>query len=591
MAFLIADGVIPSNEGRGYVLRRIMRRAMRYGKQLGQEQPFLHAATGLVVDKMSDHYPALEKERRQIELLVEAEEQQFDTTLNKGMPIFVKYLEQFAQEQVTTVPAQVVHFMYGTHGFPVDLMGDIARDHGLELDHEGFRELMEQEAETSQAGGDFNVQKVNPVLEEDSKTFSTAETCHEGLEGRGTVRRLLRDGEGVAALLNGERGEIVLDSTSFYAESGGQIGDRGTIQTATGIFAVEETSKILDRLVVHTGVVREGRLEQGQAAQTNVDRAARIDTMKNHTATHLLHAALREVLGLHVRQAGSLVDPERLRFDFSHFSPVTAAQIEQIEDLVNRQILANVAVQTQVLALEEARNRGAIAFFGEKYGERVRVVSAGDFSMEFCGGTHVNATGEIGCFKIISEKGLAAGVRRLVALTGPKAIARFQESEALLKEAQDRFFMTREGFIEQLQKAQDERKQLERRVEELKMKLAQGGGSAERTESVGEFNVLLKAVCDVQGGQLRQLADELLTKLKDGVVLLGSELEGKAQLLVKTNRKEVHAGKLVGDMAELVGGRGGGRPDMAMAGGKEPAKLQDALEKGLALLEEQCGAG
>ena len=584
MAFLIADGVVPSSEGRGYVLRRIMRRAMRFGKQLGQTEPFLHHQVFLVIEKMGQAYEALVKERAQIELLVKVEEQQFDKTLTKGMPILLKYLDNLKQQGLRKVPGSVSHFLYDTHGFPVDLMEDIARDSGMSLDHEELRVLMEASAKTSQAVGDFTGKELNPILASDAERFATEETCHQGLDGSGVIRRILIEDQSADELAQGTRGVVVLDSTSFYAESGGQIGDKGEIRTESGVFHVTETSKAGEHLVLHHGSVAEGRLSMDQVAETKVYAHTRRDTMKNHTATHLLHAALRKVLGLHVRQAGSLVDAEKLRFDFSHFAPLTPNEIKQIENLVNHQILINTPVTTAVMPLEQARESGAIAFFGEKYGEEVRVVGVDGFSKEFCGGTHVGATGEIGPFKIISERGLAAGIRRLVALTGPKALARFQESENLLREAQERFHITRESMIEQMLQAQEERKQLERKVEELKLRLAKGGGSQERVEEVQGYQVLLKLVQDVDGGQLRQLADEMLGKIKQGVVLLGSNLGEKAQLVVKTNQESVHAGKLVGEMAQVVGGRGGGRGDMAMAGGKEADKLQDALEKGLSLL-------
>ncbi len=595
MAFLIADGVRPSNEGRGYELRRIMRRAMRFGKQLGQSGPFLHRVVGVVIDKMGAQYPELNQERQQIELLIEVEEQQFDTTLTKGMPIFLKYLEQLSGQGLAKVPGQVIHFMYGTHGFPVDLMADIARDAGLTLDQQEFQQLMDEETRAAQAGAEFSAKRVHPLLVEDAGEWETEQTCHRGLEGQGVIRRILAapveggEAENRTEISVGDRAELLLDRTSFYAESGGQVGDHGWIRTKTGAFEVEETTRVLDKLVLHQGVMREGRLSQNQNARTEVDAASRRDTMKNHTATHLLHQALRDVLGLHVRQAGSLVDPEKLRFDFSHFSPLTAEHIADIEALVNRVILDNIPVDTEVMDQESARKSGAIAFFGEKYGARVRVVGVGDFSKEFCGGTHVRATGEIGCFKIVSERGLAAGVRRLVALTGPKALARFQESEMLLKQLQDRFSLHREGLAEQVQRLIDERKALEAKVEALKMSLAKGGGASERNETLSGLHVVLKQVSDIEGGQLRQLADELLGKAKGGVVLLGSDLGEKVQLIVKTGSKAVHAGELVREMAAVVGGKGGGRPDMAMAGGKDASQLAAALETGFEALKTKLG--
>ncbi len=585
MAFLIADGVAPSNEGRGYVLRRIMRRAMRYGKQAGQTEPFLHKVVGFVVDKMGGWYPELVKERAQIELLVKVEERQFDATLSKGMPILIKYLEQFAAEKREKVPGQVALFMYGTHGFPIDLMEDVARDYGLGLDHAEYQRLMDEEARASQTGGDFSAKKVHPQLEADAMRMATVETCHQGLKGEGSVLRILC-GDTVESLVSeGLEAELILDVTPFYAESGGQVGDQGLIRAETGVFRVEDTVKVLDRLVIHRGRVIEGSIREGQRVEAEVDGRLRRRTMKNHTATHLLHQALRQILGLHVRQAGSLVDPDKLRFDFSHFSPLEPAAIAEIENLVNDQIMANTPVETVEMPLAQARQSGAIAFFGEKYGAEVRVVGVGDFSKEFCGGAHVAATGEIGCFKIVAERGLAAGVRRLTALTGPEALARFRESERIFDEVRDRFSMGRDELVDQLQRAQEERKTLEQKVEELKLRLAKGGGSEERIEEVKGFQVIVKKVSDVDGGQIRQLADELLQRLKDGVVLLGSDLGDKAQLLVKTNRQEVHAGNLVRAMAAEVGGKGGGRPDMAMAGGKDVAKLEQALEKGLDVIK------
>ncbi len=576
MSFLIADGVNPSNEGRGYVLRRIMRRAMRYGKQLGQDEPFLYEMTRHVVAKMGDAYPELRAEQNQIEVYVRAEEQQFKSTLAKGLPILIKYLDKYQSEGLRNVPGPVVHFMYDTHGFPIDLMEDIARDWNMGLEKPVANHVAEAHKPSAV--------RIPEVLVADAQAYETQMTCYAGLTGEGTVRRLLA---GEQALTRAEQGQdliVILDSTPFYAESGGQIGDAGVIRTATGTFCVRETNKVLDKLVLHKGQVSAGYIEAGQRAELIVDEALRADTKRNHTATHLLHKALREIVGLHVRQAGSLVDPEKLRFDFNHFNPLSADEITRIEDLVNSQILANTQVETQVLPIEQAKQCGAIAFFGEKYGAEVRVVGVGEFSKEFCGGTHVDATGEIGSFKIVSERGLAAGVRRLVALTGPKAVARFQESERLLKEAQERFFLTREDFLGQLAKAADDRKALEARIEELKMQLAKGGGSDEQIEDLGAYKVILKQVAEVEGGQMRQLADELMGKIKDGVVLLGSEVGGKVQLVVKTSRADVHAGNLVGRMAEVVGGKGGGRPDMAMAGGKDTDKLAEALQHGLSLL-------
>lgn len=581
--FLITDGVRPSNEGRGYVLRRIMRRAMRYGRELGQEKPFLHTLCGYVVDKMTDAYPVLADERDQVALLIRVEEEAFNTTLGKGMPVFQKYLNDLVGKS-EQVPGSVIWFMYETHGFPLDLMEVMARDVGLTLDMEGYQ--AERDKAASSDAGANKAESVDPELIKDAEHYETDMTCYAGLNGGGVIRRIMADNRSESTLAEGEEGVVILDSTSFYAESGGQVGDAGVIRTDSGVFAVHETTKVLDKLVLHHGLMVEGTLNVDQTATTEVSAPERAATMKNHTATHLLHKALRDAVGLHVRQAGSLVDPDKLRFDFSHFAPLSTETVKEIEDAVNERILANISVSTQVMAKEDALNSGAIAFFGEKYGEEVRVVGVDDYSVEFCGGTHVGATGEIGAFKIVSEKGLASGVRRLVAVTGPRAVERFQESETLLKQVHDRFSLGRDDLVAGIQKMQEERKALEKKIEDLKMALAKGGGSAERTEKVGDVTVILKQVTEVGGGQLRNLADELLTKAGDpGVVLLASEADGKAQLLVKTNVKDIHAGKLVGQMAAVVGGKGGGRPDMAMAGGKDTAKLGEALDKGLSLLQ------
>ncbi|MCB1052697.1 MAG: alanine--tRNA ligase [Acidobacteria bacterium] len=585
MSFLIADGVVPSNEGRGYVLRRIMRRAMRFGKQLGQEGPFLHELCGLVVEKMGGIYPELVAEAPQIRTLVKVEEQQFDTTLNKGLPILVKYLEKLAADGAKEVPGQIVFFMYGTHGFPLDLMADVARDYGMTLDHKGFERQLAEDGRQSAQEGQFNAKIELPALRELSESMQTEMHCYDGLEAEGQIALLLADEKPVAQLSQGQSGMLVLDRTAFYAESGGQIGDKGVIVTETGRFQVEHTTKAVDKLVVHHGVVESGEISQNQKASSQVDRELRRLTMKNHTATHLLHQALKDCLGRHVRQAGSLVDPEKLRFDFSHFQPLDTQQLAEIEQAVNRQILENIPLQVDHLPIQKAREAGAVALFGEKYGDVVRVVSIADYSKELCGGTHVAATGEIGLFKIISERALASGIRRIIAVTGTGALQRFQESESLLREVQDRFHLKRETLTEQLQKAQEDRKALEQKVEDLKMALAKGGSSQEQQETVNGIQVIVKCVDGVEGGALRQLADELLNKVPGGVVLLGSALGDKAQLVAKVQAKGLHAGELVKVMAEVVGGSGGGRPDMAMAGGKEPQHLPAALRKGLDLIK------
>lgn len=583
LSFLIADGVVPSNEGRGYVLRRIMRRAMRFGKQLGMQQPFLAELTRHVVEKMGSAYPELLAEAEQIRTLVRLEEQQFDLTLSRGLPILQKYLEDLARQQARKVPGQLVFFMYGTHGFPLDLMADVARDWGMTLDMEGYEQARALEAQASSAEGAFQARVEDPALVELAARAESVSTCHLGLQGKGKVLLVLPAEEDAV--------QVVLDSTPFYGESGGQIGDRGVLATATGRMQVERTAKVHERLIVHHGRLLEGSLVQGQEAFCQVEPALRAAIMKNHSATHLLHQALKDVLGRHVRQAGSLVEAERLRFDFSHFLPLDVQQVAEVEAIVNGKIQENHSCATRIMALEAARQDGACALFGEKYGAEVRVVAFGDYSKELCGGTHVAATGEIGVFKILSERALASGIRRIVAVTGPAALARFQESEALLRELQERFHLRRESLLEQLQKAGEERRQLEQRLEELKLAAARGssGNVAEERMMVAGIQVLRRKVDGLEGGALRQLADELLGRVPGGVVLLGSSAGGKAYLVVKSQARGVHAGELVRAMAELVGGSGGGKAEMAMAGGKDPQHLERALDKGLDLIKALHG--
>ncbi len=583
MSFLIADGVVPSNEGRGYVLRRIMRRAMRFGKQLGQEQPFLYKLIPILVAKMGEAYPQLVAEEPQIITLVEVEEKQFDSTLSRGMPVLEKYLQQLKDDGADSVPGQVIFFLYGTHGFPVDLMEDVARDWGLGMDHEGYKQLMEADAKASGQEGDFNSSQVNPSIERLAAKLTTRQDCYSESIEHGQVRLILNQQHEVAQLTAGQEAEVVLDATPFYSESGGQIGDQGQLKCGDVVFQVTHTSKALDRLVVHHGKLVSGTLSLDMQLETHVDMVNRSAVMKNHTATHLLHQALRDELGLHVRQAGSLVDAEKTRFDFSHFAPIGVEQITRIEDAVNARILANTSLQVKVMPIEAARSDGAMALFGEKYGDQVRVVSIGNYSKELCGGTHVGATGEIGVFKIVSERALASGIRRLVAVTGEVAIARFQESEAILKSLSDLYAIKRENVLETLQKWQLDRKALEREVDELKMSLAKGGSGSEDIVPVSDFKVMVKRVSGVSGGGLRQLADEMMDRIKSGVVLLGSDMGDSAQLIVKVKLENdrIHAGHIVREMAQVVGGKGGGRPDMAMAGGKQVDQLDAALQVGL----------
>jgi len=586
--FLISDGVVPSNEGRGYVLRRIMRRAMKFGKQVGQTEPFLYKAVKFVVEKMGEIYPELVKEQDQVITLIKAEEQQFDHTLSKGMPILMKYIDQLRTEGKQILPDQVVFFMYTTHGFPVDLMEDIARDEGFGIDLAGYKALMEEDAKQSAASGDFTRADLPEVISQFATENTTDQRCYGALELESKVVALFRGNERTAQLSEGEEGIVCVDATPFYAESGGQIGDQGRIETQGGVFRVEKTEKALNRVILHYGVMDSGSLTTDQAAKLQVKSANRADIRRNHTATHLMHKALKEVLGLHVRQAGSLVDAEKTRFDFNHFSPLSPQEIAQIEAIVNAKIRENIALETRLMALDKAREAGAMALFGEKYDDEVRVVSIADFSMELCGGTHVTHTGEIALFKIVSERALASGIRRIVAYTGKGAFDYIQQNEAILGQSEALLHVKRDQMTAQIEKLLKDRKHLEKKLEEMKFAMAKGSGQTEELVDLGSMKILVKQVSAMEAGALRQLADDMLVKINTGTVLLGSDLGEKVQLVVKTNveNQGIHAGNLIKEMAPIVGGRGGGRPQMAMAGGKDSAKLQDALKFGLEKIKE-----
>ena len=392
----------------------------------------------------------------------------------------------------------------------------------------------------------------------------------------------------VRRIVTGCEGVIALSHSPFYAESGGQIGDSGRIITETGIFCVEKTEKALNKVILHYGHMESGELHLAQEAELIVSGDARNDIRRNHTATHLMHKALKDVLGLHVRQAGSLVDPDKLRFDFNHFSPVQISDIEEIERRVNEKIRENIALNTKVMSLNEAREKGAMALFGEKYGDEVRVISIADYSMELCGGTHVTATGEIGLFKIVSERALASGIRRIVALTGKQAFSHVQQSEELIGRSEELLHIKRDQMVDQIEKLLQDRKELEKEIEKLKFSIAKGGSQTEQVIELGPIKVLTKTVTGMEAGPLRALADEMLVKIGKGVVILGSDLGEKVQLIVKTNSEDlgIHAGNLIKELAPIVGGRGGGRPQMAMAGGKDAAKLGQAVQIGLEKLKD-----
>ncbi|GAB4353974.1 MAG: alanine--tRNA ligase [Gammaproteobacteria bacterium] len=576
-SFLIVDGVLPSNEGRGYVLRRIIRRAIRHGHKLGLKEPFFYKLVGPLCDEMGAAYPELPAQRDQVERVLRKEEERFAETLEQGMRILE---ESIARLEGDTIPGDTVFLLYDTYGFPVDLTNDIARERGLRIDEAGFEANMEAQRERARAASQFGVDYGSvPEVE-----CTTEFIGYEALEGEGEVVALFRDGEAVENLASGEEGMVILDRTPFYAESGGQVGDRGVLEANGTRFEVRDTQKQGAGAHGHIGRVVSGSLKVGQKVRAQVDGLARQATALNHSATHLLHAALRQVLGTHVTQKGSLVEPNRLRFDFSHFEPVTAEQLEQIEQLVNDQIRANAVVETQVMSYDEAIGAGAMALFGEKYGDRVRVLRIGDFSTELCGGTHVQRAGDIGFMKIVSETGIAAGVRRIEAVTGAAALRWVESAERQIQQVAGLLKGGRDDVEAKVRQLLDRNRALEKELERLKDKLAsaQGGDLASQAQEISGVKVLAARLDGADDKSLRGTVDQLKSQLGSAAVLLAA-VEGEKVSLVAGVTKDctdrIQAGEFLNQVASKIGGRGGGRPDMAQGGGSNPAALDGALRE------------
>lgn len=575
-AFLITDGVLPSNEGRGYVLRRIIRRAIRHGYMLGVKEPFFHKLVGCLCDEMGEAYPELLAQRGQVEKVLRLEEERFAQTLEQGMKILEETIEELDGK---VIPGELVFKLYDTYGFPRDLTADIARERELTIDQSGFDEAMSAQRERAQAASQFGVvANVDLGLEEETR-FSG----YDHLEDQGGVVALLRDGEPVSALQQGESGMVFLDNTPFYAESGGQVGDQGVLEGDGLLFEVDDTLKQGGELFAHIGKLEEGTLAVGDRVTAQVNAYTRQATALNHSATHLLHAALRRELGEHVTQKGSLVDAERLRFDFSHFEPITREQLQSIEQLVNLQIRHNHLVATQLMSLDQAKASGAMALFGEKYADQVRVLSMGDFSTELCGGTHVNAVGDIGLFKITAESGIAAGVRRIEAITGQRAVEWMEADEERVQRIAEMIKSGRDEIEDKLEQILVRNRKLEKELEQLKGKLASAAGTdlAADAVSVGEVKVLAANLDGADAKSLRETMDQLKNKLGTAVILLAATTGGKVSLVAGVTKDlttQMKAGDLVKLAAEKVDGKGGGRPDMAQAGGSNPAALPQALE-------------
>ncbi len=582
-SFLICDGVMPGNEGRGYVLRRIIRRAVRHGYKLGAKDIFFYKLVEALTTEMGEAYPELADQRPVIEKVLKVEEEQFSKTLSRGMAMLNDVLRDLDGE---VVPGEVVFKLYDTYGFPADLTADVAREQDYTIDEAGFEASMQQQRQRAQQASNFGVNYNSQLTTEHTTEF----TGYTDEQGEAQVLEVICNDAFCGALNDGEEGIILLDNTPFYAEAGGQSGDKGVLEVANGEFVVTDTKK-MGNAFAHYGTAR-GTVNKGDKVSASIDAPNRAAIKKNHSATHLLHAALREVLGEHVTQKGSLVEAERMRFDFSHFEALTSEQLALIEQRVNQEIRANHTLTTELMDLDEAKASGAMALFGEKYDEKVRVVKMGPFSIELCGGTHVKQTGEIGLFKIVGESGIASGVRRLEAITGEAAIAHVQQQQQLLTEVSGLLKSDVSGITTKIGQLQAQQKELEKALAAAKQKLAsqQGADMLGQAVDINGVKVLVSKLDGVEAKALRGMVDDLKNRMGEGVVVLGVAGESKVNLIVGVTKgltANVKAGELVNYLASQVGGKGGGRPDMAQAGGDQPENLGAALDSVNAWLSDK----
>ena len=574
-AFLIVDGVQPSNEGRGYVLRRIIRRAIRHGYKLEMKDVFFHQLVKPLADQMGDAYPELVAKVEMVSNILLKEEQRFAETLEQGMKLLQEGAQSLKDHVIT---GEIAFKLYDTYGFPIDLTADYARENNLTVDLDGFEKAMDAQRERARSSSSFaTAQSALPTVD-----FSTEFTGYESLQSEANIQAIYKDGEEMSVIREGDKAYLVLDKTPFYAESGGQVGDQGVISTPTAVFNVSDVQKE-GEAYFHIGRVASGEFQQQQNVTATVDEGQRQATALNHSATHLLHAALRDVLGDHVTQKGSLVSAERLRFDFSHFEPISSEQLQDIERLVNAQIRLNVDVETQITDPETAVANGAMALFGEKYGDKVRVLKMGAFSTELCGGTHANRVGDIGLIKILSETGIASGVRRIEAVAGEDALNWVEQSEHLLQKISKLVKGNRDSAVDKVAQIQDKNKTLEKELEQLKAQLAKAasGDLLSQAVQIDGLNVLAANIEGSDGKALRDLVDQLKDKLGEAAIVLSTVNNGKVILIAgvsKSQTNRIKAGELVNSVAVQVGGKGGGRPDMAQAGGDNPAALVDALK-------------
>ena len=597
VTFMVSDGIMPSNEGRGYVLRRLLRRAARHGRLLGIKGAFLAKLSEVVIRESKDGYPELADKKDYILKLIATEEENFNKTIDQGLSILNDMMAEMEAEKKTVLSGENTFKLYDTYGFPIDLTIEILEEKGFTVDEEGFKEAMEvqrQKArdareETNYMGADVTIyQSIDAAIE--SKFVGYHDLTHDSKVTVLTTADALVD-----ELKEGMEGTILVEETPFYATMGGQVADTGVIRTANAEFVVEDTIKLQGTKIGHVGKMTKGSIKVGETVTLAVDEARRNLIANNHSATHLMQKALRMVLGNHVEQAGSLVDPDKLRFDFTHFSPMTPEEIAKVEEIVNQEIQNGLDVVTNEMTIDEAKKTGAMALFGEKYGDTVRVVQMGDFSSELCGGTHVKNTSNISAFKIVSESGVAAGVRRIEALTGAGLIAHFNQVEKTLKEAAALLKVSPADVVKRITALQEEVKTLSKENDKLKAKIAKAaaGDVTSEAEDVNGIKVLVKALSGVDMNGMRDLGDEAKQKLGEAVILYATENDGKVNLMATATegaiKKGAHAGNLIKEVASLVGGGGGGRPNMAQAGGKNPAGIPDALKKAKEVIISQIG--
>lgn len=593
--FMISDGIMPTNEGRGYVLRRLIRRAARHGRLLGIDGKFLAKLSATVIEGSKDGYPELEEKKEFIFKVLTQEEDKFNKTIDQGLSILASMQDEMKANGKTVLSGEDAFKLYDTYGFPLDLTKEILEEAGYTIDEEGFKASMEEQRVKAR-----NAREVTNYMGADATVYDEIDAAvtsefvgYDRLTHISNITVLTTESEIVEAISEGQKGTIFVDETPFYATMGGQEGDKGVISTVNGEFTVTDTIKLLGGKIGHVGKVTKGMFEVGDSVTLEVASKERVNTCKNHSATHLLQKALKTVLGSHVEQKGSLVTPDRLRFDFAHFSAMTAEELEKVEAIVNEEIAKNLPVVTEVMNIEQAKATGAMALFGEKYEEDVRVVSMGDFSKELCGGTHVSNTGNITTFKIVSETGVAAGVRRIEALTGDGVFRYYKEVEKELAEAAKAAKSTPANLKEKIEHMQAEMKALQSEIESLKSKAAKDalGDVMNQVQEVNGVKLLATAVEDVDMNGLRELGDQLKEKVGDGVVVIASSANGKVNLIAMATdaamAKGAHAGNLIKGIAALVGGGGGGRPNMAQAGGKNPAGIPDAIAKAAEVLAEQ----